>query len=77
MLCGAAGTGKTQMVKGLLGSQNPDEVVYQPINFSFYTNSDVCYANMDAHLEKKTGMSVSNISVHLFLTFVNLKKVTY
>jgi dynein heavy chain len=78
MLCGPAGTGKTQMVKGLLGSQNPDEVVYQPINFSFYTNSDVCYANMDAPLEKKTGVTYGppgNRRLVYFLDDVNLPEV--
>jgi len=78
MLCGPAGTGKTQMVKGLLGSQNPDEVVFQPINFSFYTNSDVCYANMDAPLEKKTGVTFGppgNRRLVYFLDDINLPEV--
>lgn len=54
MLCGPAGTGKTQMIKGCLAAEDPDELIYQPINFSFYTTSDVrisflfAPANMDA-----------------------------
>ena len=75
---GPAGTGKTQMIKGLLAAEDPEELVYQPINFSFYTTSDVCYANMDAPLEKKTGVTFGppgNRRLVYFLDDVNLPEV--
>ena len=78
MLCGPSGTGKTQMLKGLLSSQDPEEVIFQPINFSFYTTSDVCYANMCAPLEKKMGVTFGppgNRRLVFFLDDVNLPMV--
>ena len=78
MLCVPAGTGKTQMLKGLLTSQDPEEVIYQPINFSFYTTSDVCYTNMCAPLEKKMGVTFGppgNRRLVYFLDDVNLPEV--
>lgn len=78
MLVGPAGTGKTQMIKGMLGAEDPEELIYQPINFSFYTTSEVCYANMDAPLEKKMGVTFGppgNRRLVYFLDDVNLPEV--
>ena len=78
MLCGPAGTGKTQMVKGLLSSQDPDMCISTPINFSFYTNSDVCYTNMNQPLEKKMGVTFGppgERRLVYFLDDVNLPEV--
>ena len=55
MLCGPAGTGKTQMMKGMLGKMSPDECIFMPINFNFYTTSAVLQTSMEIPLEKKTG----------------------
>jgi dynein heavy chain len=55
MLCGPAGTGKTQLVMGLLGKQDPTVRLSATINFNFYTNSEVMQSSMEIPLEKKTG----------------------
>lgn len=39
LLAGPAGTGKTQLVQGLLRDLNPDERVHSTINMNFYTNA--------------------------------------
>jgi dynein heavy chain len=57
MLAGPAGTGKTQMVMGMLHSQCHDPTQWQSttINFNFYTNSIALQATLELPLEKKTG----------------------
>ena len=57
MLAGPAGTGKTQMVMGMLNSQDPAVRVSCIINFNFYTDSTVLQTTMEVPLEKKTGMN--------------------
>jgi dynein heavy chain len=55
MLVGYAGCGKTQLVKGLLDSQDPEVRMSTAINFNFYTSAQALQVNLEAPLEKKTG----------------------
>ena len=55
MLAGMAGTGKTQLVKGMLGSFDPNLQTSTTINFNYYTTSSVLATTMSLSLEKKTG----------------------
>jgi dynein heavy chain len=55
MLAGAAGTGKTQLVAGMLKNFDPSAYTSATINFNFYTTSAVLADTMALPLEKKTG----------------------
>ena len=57
MLAGPAGTGKTQMVNGMLAKQDPDKRISATVNFNFYTTSAVLLTTMCIPLEKKTGVN--------------------
>lgn len=61
MLAGAAGTGKTQIVTGMLKNFDPTVYTSTIINFNFYTTSAVLAETMSIPLEKKTG---SNFGPH-------------
>lgn len=78
MLAGPAGTGKTQMINGLLQKQNPDEVLSTTINFNFYTTSAVLQNTMFLPLEKKTGTNYGppgNKRLIYFVDDLNLPEV--
>jgi dynein heavy chain len=81
ILCGSAGTGKTQMMNGLLGKMEqeaPDDWTSQPINFNFYTTSLICFDTMSAPLEKKTGTNYGppgNKRIIYFIDDVNLPEL--
>jgi dynein heavy chain len=55
MLAGPSGTGKTQIVMGMLAESDPAEQLYSPINFNFYTTANVLLSTMSISLVKKTG----------------------
>ncbi|OQR88006.1 dynein heavy chain [Achlya hypogyna] len=59
MVCGPAGTGKTQNVNGVLKKLSREDASYgfryTTLNFNFYTTSAILQAAMFSHLEKKTG----------------------
>ena len=58
LLIGMAGSGKTQLMKGLLKdivTQKPDSFMYQIINFNYYTESDYLINMLEQTLEKKGG----------------------
>ncbi len=55
MLAGAAGTGKTQLVNGLLGGQDPREALSATINFNFYTTAAALFEALSLPLEKRVG----------------------
>ena len=57
MLAGPAGTGKTQLILGMLHKQDPAERGSCVVNFNFYTGADVLKTTMEVPLEKKTGMN--------------------
>ena len=55
MLAGPSGTGKTQIVNGLLAAADASELLSSVINFNFYTNANVLLNTMTLSLVKKTG----------------------
>jgi dynein heavy chain len=55
MLCGPSGTGKTQLVNGLIATFDSDQIFEQNINFNFYTTSTILQNTMSIPLVKKTG----------------------
>jgi dynein heavy chain len=57
MLAGPAGTGKTQMVLGMLHQLDPTKTVEATINFNFYTDAAVLQDTLCLPLEKKTGIN--------------------
>jgi dynein heavy chain len=79
MLAGPAGTGKTQMIQGLLNSfKDPSVYVSCNINFNFYTTSQVLFNTMSGPLEKKTGTNFGppgNAKLIYFVDDINLPEV--
>eukprot|EP01032_Pedospumella_encystans_P015170 gene15170-17374_t len=55
MLAGPAGTGKTQLVTGLLTSLQREQHIYTNVNMNFYTSASVLLTSLDAQLQKRTG----------------------
>jgi dynein heavy chain len=55
MLAGPAGTGKTQLVNGLLTSLKREQHIYTNVNMNFYTTASVLLTSLDAQLQKRTG----------------------
>jgi len=54
MLCGLSGTGKTQMVNGLLQSFKPEDHLSLSINMNFYSSGTALQAIMETALQKQT-----------------------
>ena len=71
MLAGSAGTGKTQLVQGMLS--NLDQTMYQSsnINFNFYTTSAVLANTMAIPLEKKTGSNYGPPGTSKLIYFID------
>lgn len=55
MLAGPAGTGKTQLVGGMLNSLNSENHIPATVNMNFYTSSNVLLTSLEAPLQKRTG----------------------
>eukprot|EP00937_MAST-01D_sp_MAST-1D-sp2_P001104 g1104.t1 len=56
MLCGAAGTGKTQLTSGCLGRiGDPSEWLSCTINFNFYTSAAVLQGSLEGPVDKRSG----------------------
>jgi dynein heavy chain len=78
MLAGPAGTGKTQMVHGLLAQLDPNQRIFSTINFNFYTTSTVLQTTMGIPLEKKSGVNFGppgQKKLVYFIDDVNLPEV--
>lgn len=78
MLAGPAGTGKTQLVGGMLNKFNPSIYTSTTINFNFYTTSAVLADTMAIPLEKKTGSNYGppgNTKLVYFVDDLNLPEV--
>lgn len=55
MLAGAAGTGKTQLVNGMLSHLNPEFHISASVNMNFYTSASVLLSSLEGSLQKRTG----------------------
>ena len=78
MLAGPAGTGKTQIVKGMLDKFDPAEMLSTSINFNFYTTSAVLQSTMAIPLVKKTGTNYGppgQAKLVYFVDDINLPEV--
>jgi dynein heavy chain len=78
MLAGPSGTGKTQIVNGMLASFIPAEMLSSSINFNFYTTSAVLQNTMGIPLVKKTGTNYGppgQASLVYFVDDINLPEV--
>ena len=78
MLAGPSGTGKTQIVNGMLSSFDPAEFMSTTINFNFYTTSAVLQNTMSIPLVKKTGTNYGppgQTKLVYFIDDVNLSEV--
>ncbi|TYZ57148.1 hypothetical protein PybrP1_002034 [[Pythium] brassicae (nom. inval.)] len=82
MVCGPAGTGKTQNIVGMLKKLSKDEAAaafrYCTINFNFYTTSGILQQAMFGQLERKTGINLGppgKAKLIYFLDDVNLPEV--
>ena len=78
MLAGPSGTGKTQIVNGMLASFDPTEMLSSSINFNFYTTSAVLQNTMSIPLVKKTGTNYGppgQANLVYFVDDINLPEV--
>lgn len=78
MLAGPAGTGKTQLVNGMLNQFDPLKTMSATINFNFYTNAAVLGSTMSISLEKKTGSNYGppgTAKLVYFIDDINLPEV--
>ena len=78
MLAGPAGTGKTQIVNGLISTFVPEDQMCCPINFNFFTTSAVLQNTMSLPLVKKTGTNYGppgQARLVYFVDDVNLPEV--
>lgn len=78
MLAGPAGTGKTQIVNGMLAGFDPAEMMSCTINFNFYTTSAVLQNTMGIPLVKKTGTNFGppgQAKLVYFVDDINLPEV--
>jgi len=55
MLAGPAGTGKTQLINGLLSQLNPEFHISVTCNMNFYTSANILLNTLEAPLQKRTG----------------------
>jgi dynein heavy chain len=55
MLAGPAGTGKTQLVNGMLAQLNTESHIHTTVNMNFYTSAAVLLTSLEAPLQKRTG----------------------
>ena len=82
MVCGPAGTGKTQNVMGVLKKLTEDkskeDIRFLTVNFNFYTTSVILQQTMATVLEKKTGSNFGppgKSSLIYFVDDLNLPEV--
>ena len=78
MLAGPAGTGKTQLVNGMINTLDKSHYQRSNINFNYYTTSAVLANTMSLPLEKKTGSNYAppgTAKLVYFIDDLNLPEV--
>jgi dynein heavy chain len=78
MLAGPAGTGKTQLVNGMLSQLNSDFHMSVTVNMNFYTSASVLLTSLEAPLQKRTGSSYGPpgaVKLVYFIDDLNLPEV--
>jgi len=55
MLAGAAGTGKTALVNGMLSQLNPEQNISCSVNMNFYSSASILLNSLEVPLQKRTG----------------------
>lgn len=71
MLAGPAGTGKTQLVNGLLSQLSPEMHTHTTVNMNFYTSASVLLNSLEAVLQKRTGTTYGPIGAAKLVYFVD------
>ncbi|RYH29930.1 hypothetical protein EON65_06785 [archaeon] len=78
MLAGPAGTGKTQLVNGLLNQLLPDQHIHTSVNMNFYTSAGVLLSSLESMLQKRTGTTYGppgSAKMVYFIDDLNLPEV--
>eukprot|EP00981_Chlorochromonas_danica_P012313 scaffold4815_cov184-Ochromonas_danica.AAC.1 len=78
MLAGPAGTGKTQLVNGLLSQLHPDNHIHTTVNMNFYTTATVLLTSLEPMLQKRTGTTYGppgSAKLVYFIDDLNLPEV--
>jgi dynein heavy chain, axonemal len=78
MLAGPAGTGKTQLVNGLLSQLRPDQHIHTTVNMNFYTSAAVLLTSLEPMLQKRTGTTYGppgSAKMVYFIDDLNLPEV--
>jgi len=71
MLCGPAGTGKTQLVLGILKDVDPDQFSNVVINVNFYTTAQVLQDSLEQNLVKRSGTSFGPTGMARMIFFID------
>ena len=71
MFVGPAGSGKTQVVKGRLGALNPEESLFQTINFNYFTDVITFQKTLESTLEKKAGINYAPPGTKKLVYFID------
>ena len=75
---GAAGTGKTTIIKDFFSSLDPEHLLNATINFSNYTDSKAVQLFMDSNLDKRSGRTFGpppNKQLIFFMDDLNMPEV--
>lgn len=78
MLAGGSGTGKTQLINGLLSELNPEFNSSAIINLNYFTTAQVLQSNLEASLQKRTGSTygpAGSVNLIYFIDDLNLPEV--
>ncbi|VDN33679.1 unnamed protein product [Dibothriocephalus latus] len=70
MLVGAAGTGKSVVVRNKLNNMGEDFIVVN-VPFNFYTNSEMLQRSLEKHLEKKAGRTFGPPGTKRLIYFID------
>ena len=55
MLAGGAGTGKTQLVNGMLSTLKPEAFISCSVNMNYYSSASILLTSLETPLQKRTG----------------------